>query len=192
MERMNRLHWHCTSGKWRVSFKFNFFPFFTTEIVRFKNLGTKLLPNFFIYFIVDSKSFFFFFLHLKAWFSRKYRRCQIETTILPSKSNFHSRTTFESFYRWDRTNRGFDLWWSNYAMEKARKRNRWREAKHNHWRERIEERKGWIEKQGRKGTAFTCARHPMMHSCCWHAGTSGSHDLSSTPIIRKATPNLGQ
>lgn len=135
---------------------------------------------------------FFFFLHLKAWFSRKYRGCQIETTILPSKSNFHSRTTFESFYRWDRTNRGFDLWWSNYAMEKARKRNRWREAKHNHWRERIEERKGWIEKQGRKGTAFTCARHPMMHSCCWHAGTSGSHDLSSTPIIRKATPNLGQ
>jgi len=58
-------------------------------------------------------------------------------------------------------------------------------------REREREReqcwRGWtVRAKGERRQAFTCGRHPMMHSCCWHAGTSGSHDLSSAAIIHKA------
>lgn len=132
MERMNRLHWHCTSGKWRVSFKFKFFHS-SPEIVRFKNLGMKLLPNFFIYFIVDSK-----LLHSKRDFLANIGNASRPPFY--SKSNFHSRTIFENFIVG--IERIEDSIYDDRIMRwEAGKRNRWHEAKHNHWRERIGEKR---------------------------------------------------
>lgn len=110
MERMNRLHWHCTSGKWRVSFKFKFFHS-SPEIVRFKKSRYEktFLPNFFIYFIVDIETFAF-----QKWFSF----ANIGNASRPpfySNCNFHSRTIFENFIVGIERIEGFDLWWSNYA-----------------------------------------------------------------------------
>lgn len=70
------------------------------------------------------------------------------------------------------------------ATELEQKRSRVRVDSAHRERQRV---RGW---EGKRRQAFTCGRHPMMHSCCWHAGTSGSHDLSSAAIIRKATGPL--